>query len=592
MRRFEPGRLVGLVVMTALAIAASACAWAQPSKAPIETRWVFEADAAHPGSTFRAAIEFRVGNHFHVQSDKPADEYSIPTQLIITPTPGITLREIVYPKSVPFEVEGLEEPVTVFDANFAIGVSFEIGADVAPGTYPITAVLEYQACDNSTCLPPDALELKNELKVVAADVAVNKASGTVLDQIVFTGAVAPPPTGDPRPRPTITPVDHDCDVIAELEHFTIIGTAGGYLNVDNFLAFVDGAEKGTLKKDMFEGMGPLLIVLVVIVGGVLLNLTPCVLPLIPINLAIIGAGAQAGSRSRGFALGGAYGLAMAIVYGALGLIVTLTSSAFGTINSTIWFNVAIAILFIFLALAMFDVIAIDFTKYQSNIDATKVGKRGSLSLAFFMGCVTALLAGACVAPVVIQVIVYAGDQYARWTSGQGGSPIALALPFFLGLGMALPWPFAGAGLSLLPKPGKWMNWVKKGMGVFILAFAVYYAWLAYDIWRIENLSKGETTAHLEGGWTADICAGLAQARDEDKLVFVDMWATWCKNCLAMDKSTFKDPAVVKRLENYVKVKFQAEDLNASPAKEMLTKFEGVGLPHYAILRPNKEQKDK
>ncbi|MCH6550706.1 MAG: thioredoxin family protein, partial [Planctomycetes bacterium] len=82
-----------------------------------------------------------------------------------------------------------------------------------------------------------------------------------------------------------------------------------------------------------------------------------------------------------------------------------------------------------------------------------------------------------------------------------------------------------------------------------------------------------------------ICEGLATARAENKLVFIDMWATWCKNCLAMDKTTFKDDEVVARLEDYVKIKYQAEDLYASPTKEMLERFEGIGLPAYAILRP-------
>ena len=161
-------------------------------------------------------------------------------------------------------------------------------------------------------------------------------------------------------------------------------------------------------------------------------------------MAIIGAGAQAGSRARGFALGGTYGLAMALVYGVLGLIVTLTAATFGEINSSALFNLAIAALFVVLALAMFDVIAIDFTKYQGKVDATRMAKRGTFALAFFMGAVSALLAGACVAPVVIQVVVYAGDQYAR------GSTIALALPFCLGLGMALPWPFARAAFAATP----------------------------------------------------------------------------------------------------------------------------------------------
>ena len=70
---------------------------------------------------------------------------------------------------------------------------------------------------------------------------------------------------------------------------------------------------------------------------------------------------------------------------------------------------------------------------------------------FFMGAVSALLAGACVAPVVIAVLILSSELYLS------GSITGLFFPFFLGLGMALPWPFAGAGLAFLPKPGKWMQ---------------------------------------------------------------------------------------------------------------------------------------
>src|SRR5205085_3434110 len=125
--------------------------------------------------------------------------------------------------------------------------------------------------------------------------------------------------------------------------------------------------------------------------------TPCVLPMIPINLAIIGAGAQAGSRSRGFMLGLAYGVAMALVYGILGLVVILTAGTFGTINSSPWFNAGIAILFVVLALAMFDLLVIDFSKYSSQVKIGEPG-RGTFLVAFSMGAVAALLAGACVAP--------------------------------------------------------------------------------------------------------------------------------------------------------------------------------------------------
>ena len=122
--------------------------------------------------------------------------------------------------------------------------------------------------------------------------------------------------GDAGPDPpvVVTPSE-DCDVLAALDDFTILGTTGGYLGPDKFIAFVDGAEQGTIQRNLLGDKGPLAIVLLVILGGLALNLTPCVLPLIPINIAIIGAGAQSGSRARGFALGGPYGFAMAAVYG-------------------------------------------------------------------------------------------------------------------------------------------------------------------------------------------------------------------------------------------------------------------------------------
>jgi thiol:disulfide interchange protein len=155
--------------------------------------------------------------------------------------------------------------------------------------------------------------------------------------------------------------------------------------------------------------------------------------MIPINLAIIGAGTQAGNKSRGFWLGAVYGSAMALVYGVIGLVVILTAGTFGTINSSPWFNLAIAILFVLLALAMFDVIAIDFSKYSSSMRFSE-SSRGTFLLAFVMGAVAALLAGACVAPVVIQVVLFASNLYGT------GTKIALALPFLLGLGMRSPGP--------------------------------------------------------------------------------------------------------------------------------------------------------
>jgi len=89
----------------------------------------------------------------------------------------------------------------------------------------------------------------------------------------------------------------------------------------------------------------------ILLGGLALNLTPCVLPMIPINLPILGAGRENRDRRRSIVLGGAYGAGMALAYGGLGLVVVLTGSKFGALNSSPWFNFAIAVVFVVLGLA-------------------------------------------------------------------------------------------------------------------------------------------------------------------------------------------------------------------------------------------------
>jgi thioredoxin:protein disulfide reductase len=584
MRRFFPTQAAAIQPFLLVILAfVGRPAWAQPQGIKVDAKWAFATDAVHPGDTVHAGLIIKLEKGFHVQSNKPLDDTSIPTELKVTPPTGITVREIVYPKPVMFDIAG--DRAAVFEESFVIGIALDVAANVKPGTSPVSADLHYQACNDKNCLAPATLHLTTEVKVVAPDAPITKNNNPALDGIPFSSSPAPiqPPTPqDNAARPSSEPAKYGCDVMATLSDFTILGTTGGFMGANDFVTFINDAETGTVRGNMLEGKGPLAIILLVVIGGVLLNLTPCVLPLIPINLAIIGAGTRAGSRARGFALGGTYGLAMAAVYGVLGLVVILTTSTFGTINGTIWFNVGIAILFVVLALAMFDVIHIDFTKYQSNIDASSIAKSGTFALAFVMGGVSALLAGACVAPVVIQVIVYSSSQYAR------GTHIALALPFFLGLGMALPWPFAGTGLSLLPKPGMWMVRVKQGMGVFILAFAAYYGYLAWEIWDSKHVDpaavQSAVQAQLAEGWMP-VCEGLAKAKVENKPVLIDMWATWCKNCKTMDITTLKDPDVLKRLDGYVKIKFQAEDLSAPPASDAIALFKGVGLPTYAILKP-------
>ena len=567
-------------VVTAVLLAVTAGVYAQ-GVPPVPITPVLERSAAHPGTTVRGAFRVELPEALHIQANEPRNETLIPTVLSFAPPPGVTIREVVYPKTVEFLIAGESEPV--FEKTTTIGITIDLARDLPAGRVMIPARFRYQACDDRQCFVPKTLETSWTLEVLDTSTPLPPPNpNSDLGGVAF---------GSGRPAPTFTvetptvrvdqvqPGSND-DLLALFDQFEVRGT-GAYMNKAEFLEFIANAEAGIKPGGLLDGRGPLAILALVFVGGLALNLTPCVLPMIPINLAIIGAGAQSGKRGRGFLLGSAYGAAMALVYGVLGLVVILTAGTFGSINASPWFNVGIAVLFVALALAMFDIINIDFSRLSSKI-RFKQESRGTVMLAFGMGAIAALLAGACVAPVVIQVVVFASERYAA------GVPVALLLPFVLGLGMALPWPLAGAGIAALPKPGTWMVRVKQAMGLFILAMAVYYGHLAYqgfaNRWVDPATVSASVEAKLKSGWHASLAAGLAEAKRDGKPVLVDFWATWCKNCLVMDETTLVDPDVLSALGGYVKIKHQTEDPDASPNRDLMRRINAVGLPAYAILR--------
>ena len=570
------------LLLVAALVLSTGVGHAQLSRPKADVTAIVESDRSPAGTAVRVALQVSLPEGLHVQSNKPRDPSLIPTVLTVEPPPGISVEEIVYPASTDLKQIGQDQPLAVFEREFAIGVRLAVAGDVRPGDVAVPVHLRYQACDATVCYPPATAEAQWTLHVVPAGSPGAAQHRDVFDRIAFGHgeAAAKTPPADVTSVATSQPAGDNG--LARLDNFTVLASTGGYLSSEEFLRFVHNAETGVKERGLFEERGPLAILLIVFLGGLALNLTPCVLPMIPINLAIIGAGTQAGSRGRGFLLGSVYGGAMALVYGVLGLVVILTAGTFGTINSSPWFNAGIAVLFVLLGLAMFDVILIDFSRFSSGF-RTADSSRGTFLLAFGMGAVAALLAGACVAPVVIQVVLFSSNLYAT------GTKIALALPFFLGIGMAVPWPIAGAGLAALPKPGAWMVRVKQAFGVLILGTAVYYGYVAYDLlsnrWVDPSAVTSSVQQKVKAGWHASLADGLATAERDQKPVLIDLWATWCKNCLTMDKTTLANPAVTSALAGYVKIKFQAEEPDQTPSKAVMQRFGAIGLPTYVILRP-------
>lgn len=431
-------------------------------------------------------------------------------------------------------------------------------------------VVKFQGCSNTACYFPD------------------KRFFTVTPDAIT--ATPSEPVAEPVAMSTTAPAVPEQAWRQEAGKFKEVARGTGYVRPREFISFLNQGVTGMVEASndplgYFKRLGLLATFLLIVGGGLGLNLTPCVLPLIPINLAVIGAGSAAQSRKRGFVFGGIYGAGMALAYGVLGLFVVLTGAKFGTLNSTIWFNVGVAVVFAVLSLGMFDVLSLDFSKYDNGLGNTIRGTGSRWLVAFGLGIVSALLAGACVAPVVISVLLLATNLYGK------GVVLGLALPFLLGLGMALPWPFLGAGLTLLPKPGQWMVWVKYGFGILILGFSVYYLSLAYGLFQSKHpstqLASAPGDANMVSGANQSLALALEAARKNGRPVLVDFQASWCKNCAAMDETVFNQDAVQRRLKDFVVVKYQAERPNESPAREVLDHFNVLGLPTYLVLLPEK-----
>lgn len=406
------------------------------------------------------------------------------------------------------------------------------------GTPPYRASVSFQGCRAAEGDKPAMCFLPQTLALTGSETPVEKLAGRLEDAAVDNAG------------------------------FRFERKAVGLLDVAGFARFLDGGDETTAggTASPFADQAWFWIILFTLLGGLGLNLTPCVLPMIPVNLAIIGAAGE--ERFTGLRRGLAYGVGMAAAYGILGVAVILTGAQFGALNSSSWFNFTIATVFLVLALAMFGAFNIDFSGRIAVKPSRIPG--GRTVVALIMGAVAALLAGACVAPVVISVLVFATERY------QGGNWIALGLPFLLGLGMALPWPFAGAGIGVLPKPGRFMVAVKYIFGVVILVAALYYGWVGY------TLLPGRFSPEVE---IARLEEALATARAENKPVLIDFWATWCKNCRSMSENVLPAPEIRERLNRFVFVKFQAEELSAPGVAGLLRKYEIPGLPAFVILTP-------
>lgn len=303
-----------------------------------------------------------------------------------------------------------------------------------------------------------------------------------------------------------------------------------------------------------------------ILGGVILNLMPCVLPVIGLKVLSF---AKQGGQSRRHILGlnVAYAAGLLTVFMVLATLASLAQLGWGELYTLTWFKVAMTGLVFSMALAFLGVWEVPIPGFATSGKATELSSQEGPFGAFCMGIFTTLLATPCSGPFLGPVFGYTITQPPSTTYIVFGS---------VGLGMALPYLLVGAFpqlVSWLPKPGPWMEKLKEGLAFVLLATVVYLfstihhdyhlATLAllFSIWfglwivghtpvwadradRLRGWAKGIVAAGLVGGasymlllpseselaWQKFSPAALAQARAEGKTVLVDFTANWCLTC--------------------------------------------------------------
>ena len=209
------------------------------------------------------------------------------------------------------------------------------------------------------------------------------------------------------------------------------------------------------------------------VAGLLISFTPCVYPIIPIQLGFIGGqtaaadgGGASGFSLRGFKLSVLFVVGMSIVYAALGAFASLTGTLFGSWASSPWTYIVVGNVILILALSMFDLFQIQAPQFLMRLSPRTNGN-GSLS-ALLVGAASGLVVGPCTAPALGATLAYVG------ANGNVLFGTLVLFIFAIGMGtlMIVLGTFSGA-LSMLPRSGGWMNKVKAAFGIVMIIIAQY-----------------------------------------------------------------------------------------------------------------------
>ena len=365
-------------------------------------------------------------------------------------------------------------------------------------------------------------------------------------------------------------------------------------------------------------------------GGMALNLTPCVYPLIPITISYFGGQATRKGEGRGsiVAHGVCYMLGLAFTNSVLGVVAALTGSLMGAmLQNPIVLVVVSAILVIF-SLSLFGVWELRLPRSLTQAAGRSyTGYFGTL----FMGLTLGVVAAPCIGPFVLGLLT--------WVASMGSPWLGFIVFFTLSLGLGMPLfilaMFSGQ-IQKLPQTGGWMIWVRKLMGWVLFGMAAYFIRpVLPDIWATFSLAAVSLAAGLHLGWidksqsssrtfpwiragvgvaclvlstflvTSSLMRGpgvawrpyseeiLQEAQNLKKPVVIDFYATWCSPCRELEEVTFHDAALVKEAESdYVMVKVDLTKAGNRLNERLLREYDVKGVPTIVFLDGDgKEKRD-
>ena len=275
------------------------------------------------GETFSIDLDIIINSGWHINSNKPNDDFLIRSEITANGK-GIVLSGVKYPQAHNLKLAFSEEPVSVYEKTVIAKLNFKANKNIPIGIQKVLVTLDYQACNDVSCMPPNSTATEFEIEVSEKE----ESSTTSMDS-------------------TVTEVLPDFNVIQE----------------------VSKTEKsdGTIASTL-ESSGLLLSLIFIFLAGLALNLTTCVYPLIPITIGYFGGQAE-GKTSRLVMLGLLYMLGMALTYSVVGVVTSLSGAVFGTLLQNPIVIIGIAILFVVLALSQFGV-------YEFKLPDSWVAKAG------------------------------------------------------------------------------------------------------------------------------------------------------------------------------------------------------------------------